>query len=119
MGVVTLGLASAVEFGEPRPLAVTIYAGPLSLPVELWSRQNRRAAKRHLVWMERLLVALSESAEALYGAIGIEAVFPTPGALSADVEDRSAWRPTTWFWSARLSESAASRNAPRSRWPAS
>ena len=110
LGTGTLGMAPAVAFGERHPLEVAIHAGPLALPVELWSRRDRQAAKRILAWIERLLLALSRSTEALYGAIGIEAVFPTPGALAAAAE-RSAWRPTTWFWSNLVSDLAGSDEA--------
>jgi hypothetical protein len=97
LGTVSLGLASAFEVGERHPLEVAIHAGPLSLPVELWSRQDRQAAKRVLGWTERLLVAMAQRTEALYGAIGIEAVFPTRRALTTATKP-SAWRPFTWFW---------------------
>jgi hypothetical protein len=104
MGTVALGLSSAADFGEPHPLEVVIYAGPLSFPVEIWSRPDRQAAKRVLGWMERLLLALAEQTQAQYGAIGIEATFPTPAALAR--AQRSALWPTTWFWSSQLGSCA-------------
>jgi hypothetical protein len=100
MGIVALGLSSAVEFGEPHPLEVAIHAGPLSLPAAIWSRADRQAAKRVVGWMERLLLALTEPVKAQYGAIGIEAMFPTPASLAR--VQRSALWPTTWFWSSQL-----------------
>lgn len=100
MGIVSLGLSSAVEYGEPHPLEVAIHAGPFSLPDEMWSRSDRRAAKRVMGWMERLLLALTEPVQAQYGAIGIEAVFPTPVSLAR--AQRSVLWPSTWFWSSRL-----------------
>ncbi|SEE47171.1 hypothetical protein [Jiangella alba] len=105
IGVVALGLSSAVEFGEPHPVEVAIHAGPLSLPVKLWSRQDRQAAKRLSGWMERLLLAISGPTEAQYGALGIEAQFPTPAGL-AGIHRSAVW-PTTWFWPSQLSTRAA------------
>lgn len=100
MGIVVLGLSSAVEYGEPHPLEVAIHAGPFSLPDEMWSPSDRRAAKRVMGWMERLLLALSGPVQAQYGAIGIEAVFPTPVSLAT--AQRSVLWPSTWFWSSEL-----------------
>jgi len=107
IGIVSLGLSSATDFGEPHPLEVAIHAGPLSLPVELWSRQDRQGAKRLFGWMERLLLALSGPTGAQYGAIGIEAMFPTPRTLA--LTHRSALRPTTWFWPSWLSAEVPSQ----------
>jgi hypothetical protein len=107
LGLVSLGLSSATEFGEPHPLEVAVHAGPLSLPAQLWTRHDRQAAKRLLGRMERLLRALAEPTRALYGAIGVESVFPSPAALAE--ARRSASRPTTWFWSSSLSEAVAAR----------
>ena len=45
-----MGLSSAGEFGESHPLEVTIHAGPLSLPVEVWSKSDRQSAKRLMGW---------------------------------------------------------------------
>jgi hypothetical protein len=100
MGFVTLGLSSAFALGEPHPLEVAIHAGPLSIPAHIWSRADRQAAKRIMGWLERLLLALAEPVHAEYGAIGIEAKFPTPAALNE--VGRSALRPTTWFWSSQV-----------------
>jgi hypothetical protein len=104
-GTVVLGLSSAAEFGEPHPLEVAIHAGPLSMPVEVWSRSERQGAKRVMGWMERLLLALVEPTKAQYGAIGIEASFPTPAVLARNQCSR-LW-PTTWFWSSQLGSRAA------------
>jgi len=105
IGTVALGLSSAWEFGEPHPLEVAIHAGPLSLPVEIWSKSDRQSAKRLMGWIERLLIALVEPTKAQYGAIGIEAAFPTPTALAK--AQRSKLWPTTWFWSSQLGSRAA------------
>lgn len=69
IGTVALGLAQAGGCGEPPPLEVAVHAGPLSFPVELWSKSDR-AAKRLMGWMERLLLALVEPTKAQYGALG-------------------------------------------------
>jgi hypothetical protein len=106
IGTVALGLSSAGEFGEPHPLEVAIHAGALSLPVELWSKSDRQSAKRLMGWMERLLLALVGPTRAQYGAIGIEATFPTPAVLARS--QRSRLWPTTWFWSSELGSRAAS-----------
>lgn len=105
VGTVALGLSSAGEFGEPHPLEVAIHAGPLSLPVEIWSKSDRQSAKRLMGWMEKLLVALAGPTKAQYGAIGIEAAFPPPVVLTR--EQRSRLWPTTWFWSTQLGSRAA------------
>jgi hypothetical protein len=105
IGTVALGLSSADEFGEPHPLEVAIHAGPLSLPVEIWSKADRQAARRVMGWMERLLLALVKPTSAQYGAIGVEAAFPAPAALAKT--RRSALWPTTWFWSSQLGSRAA------------
>jgi hypothetical protein len=105
LGTVALGLSSAAEFGEPHPLEVAIHAGPLSIPVEIWSRIERQGAKRVMGWMERLLLALVEPTQAQYGAIGIEAAFPTPAALAKT--QCAGLQPTTWFWSSQLGSRAA------------
>lgn len=104
IGTLALGLSSAGEFGEPHPLEVAIHAGSLSLPVELWSKSDRQSAKRLMGWMERLLLALVGPTKARYGAIGIEAIFPTPSELARS--QRSRFWPTTWFWSAELGSRA-------------
>ena len=100
LGTVALGLASADEFGEPHPLEIAIHAGPLSLPVEIWSKADRQAARRVMGWMEKLLVALAGPTKARYGAIGIEARFPSPASL-ARAQRTPQW-PTTWFWSSQI-----------------
>lgn len=100
IGTVALGLASVDGFGEPHPLEVAIHAGALSLPVEIWSKSDRQAAKRVMGWMEKLLIALAAQTKARYGAIGIEARFRSPTALAG--AQRSAQWPTTWFWSTQV-----------------
>lgn len=97
MGLVALGVSSAAEVGETRPLEIAIHAGPLSLPVAIWSKQDRKAAKRAMGWCERLMLDLAKQVEAPYGAVGIEAEFPSLSALAS--ARRSPLWPTTWFWS--------------------
>lgn len=104
-GVVSLGLVPAVEFGDAHPLEVAIHAGPLALPGEIWSQTDRRNARRVLAWTEGLLVALAARTDAKYGAIGIESRFPTPAMLASTQAD--PLRPTTWFWSTRVSAHAS------------
>lgn len=105
IGTVALGLSSAGEFGEAPPLEVAIHAGPLTLPVEIWSKSDRQSAKRLIGWMEKLLLTLAGPTKAQYGAIGIEAAFPSPAVLTR--EQRSRLWPTTWFWSTQLGSRAA------------
>lgn len=109
IGIVALGLSSAGEFGEPHPLEVAIHAGPLSMPVELWSKYDRQSAKRLMGWMERLLLALAGPTKAQYGAIGVEAAFPTPAHIARG--QLAASRPTTWFWSTQLGSRAQEEEA--------
>lgn len=106
LGVVSLGLAPAFEFGELHPLEVAIHAGPLSFPVETWSHVDRQAARRVVDSLERLLLALARQTEAEYGGIGVEAAFPTPAQLAE--APRSPQWPTTWFWASRLGSAANS-----------
>ena len=82
IGTIALGLSSAGEFGEPHPLEVAVHAGAMSFPVEMWSRSDRQSAKRLMGWMEGLLLDLAGPTKAQYGAIGIDATFPTPAVLA-------------------------------------
>ena len=100
IGTVALGLASADEFGQPHPLEIAVHAGALSLPVEIWSKADRQAAKRVMGWMERLLITVAGPTRARYGAIGIESRLPSPASLAR--AQRSPYWPTTWFWSSQI-----------------
>lgn len=100
-GRVSLGLAPVTMLGSIHPIEVAVHAGPFSYPVNLWTKDHRREAKRLTTWTERLLLALARATHARYGAIGIESVFPEPEELAHALTDRTL-RPTTWFWSHSL-----------------
>lgn len=102
-GRVSLGLAPVATVGSIHPIEVAVHAGPFSYPVNLWTKDHRREAKRLTKWTEQLLLALARATHATYGAIGIETVFPEPDELTRAVTER-ALRPTTWFWSHSLGD---------------
>ncbi len=109
MGTVSLGFSPSGELGEPHPIEATVHAGPLAFPIDLWSTADRRSAKRYLRWTERLLLALARETHADYGAIGMEAAFPTPSQLM-DQSLPASW-PSTWFWSSELGSRASAEEA--------
>lgn len=100
-GRISLGLAPIATLGPIHPIEVAVHAGPFSYPVGLWTKDQRREAKRLTAWTERLLLTLARATGAPYGAIGIEAVFPEPDELAHAAAERIL-RPTTWFWSHSL-----------------
>lgn len=100
-GRVSLGLAPVERLGSVHPIEVAVHAGAFAYPVNLWTKDHRRAAKRLTTWAERLLIALAKATDAPYGAIGIESVFPEPAELAHAVTERGL-RPHTWFWSKSL-----------------
>jgi hypothetical protein len=70
--------------GERHPMAVSLGAGALGLPEQLWSRADRSAADKIVRWSKAILEDMTETNPVRYGAIGVEFTLATPAHLGDD-----------------------------------
>lgn len=68
---------------EPHPVAISLSAGALGWPDELWTAKDRKTAYRLAAWATDVLRDLTARTGALYGSIAVEETLPTPTALRA------------------------------------
>jgi len=67
--------------GDRHPVAVATGAGALGLPTELWTDDDEKQARRFANQSRELLRGIVAETASLYGGIGIEIDFATPGSL--------------------------------------
>ncbi|WP_157621479.1 hypothetical protein [Saccharothrix sp. NRRL B-16348] len=79
-GVVTVQYQPR-QNGDRHPISLELGAGPLGIPVDLWSKSTRRRAYGVAEWIREVLKALAGESGVLYGGIGIENALPTPDEL--------------------------------------
>lgn len=68
---------------EAHPVAISLSAGALGLPQELWRSKDRKAAYKLAAWATDVLRELTARTGAVYGSIAVEETLPTPSALRA------------------------------------
>lgn len=67
--------------GDRHPVAVSLGAGPLGLPIELWRKPERAAAERLAAWSVDILRDAASRCRAAFGGIGVEFTLGTPRSL--------------------------------------
>jgi hypothetical protein len=105
-GVIVVEYLGASE-GDRHPIAVSLGAGPLGIPDELWGKADRSGADRLAEWTKNLLSEASSASRAWYGGIGIEYTLATPSALLGG----DAYLPSEVFISRALLASSAGLEA--------
>lgn len=71
----------AAPMQDRHPVGVSLGAGPLGVPPNLWKKADRSKAGRIAEWSKRIMMTGSAACSALYGGIGVEATLATPSAL--------------------------------------
>jgi hypothetical protein len=109
VGYVSLGWASTGAIERLQPIEVSCYAGALGLPADVRSETDQTHARFLRTWSKEVLMASAVATGALYGACGIESLFPGPGRFRAgNAEPKLA--PTTWFLSHALAAGSPQRS---------
>lgn len=108
---------------DRHPIAVSINAGALGIPVEMWRMTERNSGRKLARWAVDLLREITTRCDALYGAIGVEFSLATPIELANGV----ATLPAEVFLSRRLAFDLPGirdafaddfRDAETAEWPA-
>lgn len=66
-----------------HPVGISLSAGPLGIPDELWSAKDRRQARVIAAWVTTFLERVALDCAVLYGGIEVEGKLPTPAELAA------------------------------------
>jgi hypothetical protein len=83
---------------DRHPIAVSVAADGLGIPIELWRKPERVSAARLADWATNILRELTVRCEVWYGAIGVEYTLATP----SDLANGSASLPSELFVSRPL-----------------
>jgi len=70
--------------GDRHPVAVSVSAGALGIPPQLWSRADRAAARKLADRTRDLLAEAALECQAGYGGIGVELSLASPARLGKD-----------------------------------
>jgi hypothetical protein len=75
----------AAPAGDRHPIAVSVSASSLGIPLGLWRKQDQASAEKLADWSTKLLREATVRCGVWYGAIGVEYSLATPSELANGV----------------------------------